>query len=278
MQNRKTIFILFSGLALFGLLGACESNQEEQRLKEELEALKNTRHEDSLSLRHLQSEMSSINNQLNRINLLDMELHQTSKLSKMDALEKIAQIENILEKSDAQIHGLEMKLKNENPSIAELGTSLFVFDKKEELARQREYIQELKKEIENLETKNVNLQKAVHQRENQLVERNYTINQKDYELKELSKQSQKMQNELDSLKKLRTKFESSMDFKIGLIYYQEGLSLLKNLDNVKASHRKKQLKRAYGQFLLAQSFKNPDAQYQIKVIETKKEYNKYLDK
>ena len=46
----------------------------------------------------------------------------------------------------------------------------------------------------------------------------------------------------------------------------------------KNNHKKVQVQRAYKQFLLAQSYHNPDAQYQIRVIETKKEYNKYLDK
>lgn len=278
MKNRKTIFIILGGLFLLGLFQSCGPSAEEQRLNKELNELKSIYKQDSLDLRHLQSEMSTINNQLNRITLLDMELHQKGELSKMDALQKIAQIENILEKSDAQVHGLEMQLKESNPSIAGLGTSLFVYDKKEEINRRREYIGNLKREVQNLKSQNVTLQKKVHQKDDEIVERNYTINQKDFELKEMSQNAKTTKEELVSLKKTYKDYKNSMDLKIGAIHFQEGLALLKSVQNVKASHRKEQVKRAYDQFLLSKSFNYPDAQYQINVIKTQKEYSKYLEK
>jgi chromosome segregation ATPase len=278
MQNKQTIVTFLSLVILACFFQGCEPSKEHQRLRTDLEELQRTHREDSLSLRHLQTEMSSINNQLNRITLLDIELHQTDQLSKMDALQKINQIENILEQSDAQIHGLEMKLQDDNPSITELGTSLFVYDKKEELFRLKEYIQELKREVEKLETQNVNLQKIVNQRENQLVASKSTIHQKEFEIKKLIFRNQQTEKELDSLHKEHKDLHALMNSRIGLTYYEEGLHLLENIESIKNNHKKAYIQRAYEQFLLAQSHHNPDAQYQIRVIKTKKKYSKYLDK
>ncbi|MCC5944461.1 MAG: hypothetical protein JJT94_05960 [Bernardetiaceae bacterium] len=258
------IFLLCTALALFV---SCSSGNE---MSNE-DCIKNTKDLDSLIQR-----LKHIDDRLDRVAALDGDLHKDDDLAKADALEKIARIEQELQKSLNDIIDLERGLKESDSRADELGGLLAAERKKNIVAKQKE-IAALKAKVNALEQENVNLKDEVAAKDQALTAKGETIDKQQQKLIELNLKIAEAEKKIQQA----TEAEDKANTTLMRTYFNAGKELREVADKVSgafAGKRKCELtQQSYDYFIKSWRLGNPDAQYEVNVMKTDKKYSKCLE-
>lgn len=252
-------------------------NTEELRRKtEQLDAMQARHIRDSVLLEKFDKEMVEINVLLDSISVMDEDLRGSESISKKDALAKLNLIDSLLQDRNIKIEDLEKDLKDLQSKFSKSLAVGKISEGKNKLKIKTEYYKQLTKQIAQLEQENLDLKDIITQKDNEIVERDSIINLINQE-REIQKQKlEDLQAEIiASAKELADATNATAER-----FYSLGYDLRNISDKTSIIFNKKKkkelLKMSYSYFKRANELGHPDAEKELKLMDTDKKYQKLL--
>lgn len=257
-------------------LASCGGGSEDATAR--LEELEEARRQDSVFIADLQETYKKVDQSLN--NALGLRAELGGMESTDDALAKVEQIAEQLQADQERINELNDKLKNASSSVSGLGGSEVFSNKEAQLNRQLKIVQDLKKQLREAKSRNMNLQELLEQAEQRVVEQ-------DAEISDLNSTVEAKRAEIASLEKeikdTRTRLESekqALRSKLGATYFEVGKEFIRVAEKPGAFGGKKRenaVQNAYENLYKAlEEYGEDRAKHELKKLTENKKFRKDL--
>jgi chromosome segregation ATPase len=275
----------------FIFLFACSSDTETvQSQQVTINDLRTKISQDSVLLASLNSEMSAINDALDTAQSLNQSFQDGNKVGRAEALDKIQNMNKLLNESNEKVIKLERRLKTTNLANNSAVT-MPITTAKNQIQVNKKFFEQLQRDVESLKSENVSLKEIIKQKEGELIAKDDIINSVKKEREEQERRLGEVSAKLTEVEArianaeqevASTKRESKNQK--ALLYYETGVELKLMFDDIDkkmieigTGKAKKELaKQAYSCFKKSYALGYPSAQSQVLEMESTKKYSKHL--
>jgi len=261
------ITVLLLALIFTGNIGG---GKELRKLRQQIE-------NDSALMQSITQEMQEISFTLDTVTKLDSDLRNINNINKLEALEKIRLINQLLADRQTQIADLEIKI-----SELQFGQNQDIIngvyrEKNERLTLSTEYYNDLYNQISNLQTDVVALKEIIKKKDAELLVKDQIINQIRLEREE----QQKMLLEMEQKLILSQQEFEKATIKTAESYYNLAAEIrgIADKTNGLVNRQKKELmvNMAFEYFIKAHQMGHTDAKNQINTMLEDKEFSKHIN-
>lgn len=265
------------------LMASCGNDQEQ------IDALQAQLKADSLQVATLNRQMNAINEALDSADILGAVLRESNRIDKQTASAKIREIDSLLEVTLSEVGAMELAKYGQSPIRALVEETV---RQKEALAKEkRAYYQNLQQQIDDLSVAVVDMGRIVEQKNKELLAKDNIILRIKEERRKQEAELAAINQRLNATKMLVDRANSSIEqsrkdlkaqkakilFESGMSMKNEFLELDKKAIAIGTKNVKKSLlEQALKYFEEAYAMGYPDAQRQILLIKTEKQYAKFL--